>query len=137
MDNNDKNNRRIKKSLKKSADILDMFSKRQEQDNSGTPMVRNIRIGHNADGDLEVVKDSIQPMSEAAKKIHYRNEQSKLRDFLNNLDKDTCPQDYTESDLYRLGYSDGYDKGYGDAYFELFKVLKAIETIIEPHVENQ
>lgn len=66
---------------------------------------------------------------------------SKLRDFLNNLDKDTCEQDYSETPIYKLGhedgYTDGYDKGYGDAYFELFKVLKAIETIIEPHVERE
>jgi hypothetical protein len=61
----------------------------------------------------------------------------KLRDFLNNLDKETCEQDYSDTPIYKLGHEDGYSDGYGDAYFELFKVLKAIETIIEPHVEQE
>lgn len=74
------------------------------------------------------------------KKEYHESEQKRLRDFLNNLDKDTCEEDYSETPIYKLGYEDGeqagYDKGYSDAYYELFKVLKAIETIIEPHVEK-
>jgi hypothetical protein len=66
---------------------------------------------------------------------------SKLRDFLNNLDKDTCEQDYSNTPIYKLGWEDGHDvghqQGYSEAYYELFKVLKAIETVIQPHVERQ
>ena len=89
----------------------------------------------------EDILGMIRKRQEEKDEGYYANQQSKLRDFLKNLDKDTCEQDYSETPIYKLGhedgYSDGYDKGYGDAYFELFKVLKAIETIIEPHVENQ
>jgi hypothetical protein len=66
---------------------------------------------------------------------------SKLREFLNNIDEYTCEQDYSDTPIYKLGhedgYSDGYDKGYGDAYYELFSVLKAIETVIQPHIERE
>lgn len=83
----------------------------------------------------------IRARQEKKDEAYYEGESSRLRDFLNNLDKDTCEQDYSETPIYKLGhedgYSDGYDKGYGDAYYELFKVLKAIETIIEPHTERE
>lgn len=67
---------------------------------------------------------------------------SKLRDFLNNLhDEGTVEENYSETPIYRMGFSDGqqegYDKGYNDAYYELFSVLKAIETIISPHVKQE
>jgi hypothetical protein len=104
----DKNNdKHNNRKKKESEDILGMIRKRQEEKDEG----------------------------------YYANQQSKLRDFLNNLDKDTCEQDYSETPIYKLGhedgYSDGYDKGYGDAHFELFKILKAIETIIEPHIKQE
>lgn len=89
----------------------------------------------------EDILGMIRKRQEEKDEGYYANQQGKLRDFLNNLDKDTCEQDYSETPIYKLGhedgYNDGYDKGYGDAYYELFKVLKAIETLIEPHVEKQ
>jgi len=69
------------------------------------------------------------------------NDSNKLREFLNNLDDETCEEDYSETPIYKLGWEDGmeagYDRGYREAYFALFKVLKAIETIIEPHIEKE
>lgn len=67
---------------------------------------------------------------------------SKLREFLNSLkDNGTIDEDYQETELYSLGYSDGlkagHESGYQEAYYAMFKVLKAIETIIEPHVERE
>jgi hypothetical protein len=83
----------------------------------------------------------IRKRPEEKDEAYYANQQSKLRDFLNNLDKDTCEQDYSDTPIYKLGWEDGRDvghqQGYSEAYYELFKVLKAIETIIEPHVERQ
>lgn len=105
----DKNNgkRNNRKKKEESQDILGMIRKRQEN------------------------KDE----------SYYQVEQSKLRDFLNNLDKDTCEQDYSDTPIYKLGhedgYSDGYDRGFGDAHFELFKVLKAVETLIDPHIKRE
>lgn len=126
-----------------------------------TPLVRNIRIGETEDGELGIVKDSIEPMSPKAQEvfneekakdilemIRARQEKShvgdgtKLREFLASLKDDgTIEEDYTETPIYRLGHADGvnqgYDEGYRDAYSELFNVLKAIETVIKPHIEPQ
>jgi len=35
---------------------------------------------------------------------------TKLKEFLDNLDVDTCEQDYSETPIYKLGYQDGYDQ---------------------------
>ena len=104
----DKNNDKHNNRKKtESGDILGMIRKRQEEKDEG----------------------------------YYANQQSKLRDFLNNLHDDGTIEDYSETPIYRMGFSDGqqegYDKGYSDAYYELFSVLKAIETVIQPHIERQ
>lgn len=87
------------------------------------------------------ILDMIRARQENKDEAYYQGEQSRLREFLNNIDNDTCEQDYSDTPIYKLGYEDGeregYDRGFGDAHFKLYKVLKAIETIIEPHVERQ
>lgn len=59
----------------------------------------------------------------------------KLRDFLNGLKAEgTIDQDVSDLPGYTLGHEDGWQEGYEQAYSELFPILKAIETVIDPHV---
>ena len=69
-------------------------------------------------------------------------DKSKLRKFLNQLDKDPdIDADYSNTPIFKIGHEDGYQEGhndgYSEAYSELYAVLKAIETVIKPHIKSK
>jgi flagellar biosynthesis/type III secretory pathway protein FliH len=112
-----------------------------EKTNDGRTTIHNLR--HPANKKQEESNDilsMIRARQEGTGDYKPSTDSTKLREFLNNLDKETCEEDYKDTPIYKLGHEDGYELGYSDgyqeAYYELFKVLKAIETIIEPHTKQ-
>ena len=62
---------------------------------------------------------------------------SKLRDFLNNLDKDTCEEDYSDTPIYKLGYEDGETAGYEIASQRFQEELRSLRTIIDAMIDSK
>ena len=109
-------------------------------DNSDPNVTRVFNLRH-SDNKKEESQDILEMIRARQEKSHV-GDGTKLREFLASLKDDgTIEEDFTETPIYRLGHADGvnqgYDEGYRDAYYELFNVLKAIETVIKPHVEPQ
>jgi hypothetical protein len=107
MNKNNSRRKKIDEQHENAKDILDIIRARQEQEGLNFKIV----------------------------------EQSKLKQFLDELkQKDESIENYEDTPIYKLGYDSGhdlgYERGYQEAHYELFKVLKAIETLIEPHVEK-
>ena len=65
------------------------------------------------------------------------NDSSKLRDFLNNLDKDTCEQDYLETPIYKMGWEDGETAGYELASQRFQDELRSLRTIIDAMIDSK
>ena len=62
---------------------------------------------------------------------------SKLRDFLNNLDKDTCEEDYTETPIYKMGWEDGETAGYEIASQRFQEELRSLRTMIDAMIDSK
>jgi flagellar biosynthesis/type III secretory pathway protein FliH len=65
------------------------------------------------------------------------NDSSKLRDFLNNLDKDTCEEDYTETPIYQMGFEDGETAGYEIASQKFQNELRSLRTMIDAMIDSK
>ena len=68
---------------------------------------------------------------------YYANQQSKLRDFLKNLDKDTCEQDYSETPIYQMGWEDGETAGYEIASQKFQNELRSLRTMIDAMIDSK
>ena len=62
---------------------------------------------------------------------------SKLRKFLNNLDKDTCEEDYTETPIYQIGYEDGETMGFEIASQRYKAELRSLRTMIDAMIDSK
>ena len=62
---------------------------------------------------------------------------SKLREFLNNLDKGTCEEDYTETPIYKIGFEDGETAGYEIASQRFQDELRALRTMIDAMIDSK
>ena len=65
------------------------------------------------------------------------NDSSKLRNFLNNLDKDTCEEDYTETPIYKMGWEDGEAAGYEIASQKFQNELRSLRTMIDAMIDSK
>lgn len=65
------------------------------------------------------------------------NDSSKLRDFLNNLDKDTCEKDYAETPIYKMGWEDGETAGYEIASQRFQEELRSLRTMIDAMINSK
>ena len=93
------------------------------------------------------IKDYIPPTSKNSKDIlnmirkrsNYNPSANtnKLRDFLNNLDEDTCEVDYRESDLYTIGWQDGEEAGYEIANQKFQDELRSLRTMIDAMINSR
>lgn len=62
---------------------------------------------------------------------------SKLREFLDNLDKDTCEEDYTETPIYQMGWEDGETAGYELASQKFQNELRSLRTMIDAMIDSK
>ena len=85
----------------------------------------------------EDILGMIRKRQEEKDEGYYANQQSKLRDFLKNLDKDTCEQDYSETPIYKLGYEDGETAGYEIASQKFQNELRSLRTMIDAMIDSK
>ena len=66
-----------------------------------------------------------------------KEDNKKLREFLNSLDDQTCDEDYKDTDLYQLGFEDGETMGYELASQKYQQELRSLRTMIDAMIMSK
>lgn len=105
---------------------------------SSEPEIRSDRLVSQADEILKSIRARQEEMeNNEFCPIQRIDSQKRLDEILRNAEySDDEIESWKDTPIYKLGFEDGQNQGYADGYKELYKVLKAVETLLEPHLDG-